>query len=199
MLEEARSTPGRIEEKSDQELVALTLVNQDDFIYLVDRYKHKLARYVRRLTNVALADIDDILQDIFLKIYRNLNDYDQAMSFSSWAYRIAHNQVISNYRAIAARPQGNQVGLEDDGVGELVAEIDIEREVDEKLREQLIARTLARLKPKYREILVLKFFEEKSYEEISDITRLPAGTVASRLSGAKKEFAREFKKINKSV
>lgn len=199
MLGIAPNDAETINHKSDAEVVALTLANQDYFIYIVDRYKNKLWRYIRRLTNVADEDAEDVLQEVFIKIYYNLNDYDKELPFSSWVYRIAHNQVISNFRKIAARPQGNQTGLEDLTVQGLLSETDLEKEIDQKIVSQQINQALQKLDPKYRELLVLKYFEEKSYEEISDITRRPTGTVASMLNKAKKEFQIYYFKAKKNI
>lgn len=199
MLETAQNDAENIINKSDTELVALTLANQDYFIYIVDRYKKKLWRYVRRLTNIADEDAEDILQEVFIKIYYNLNDYDIKLPFSSWIYRIAHNQVISNFRKIAVRPQGNQTSLDDQAVQNLISDTDIEKEIDLKIINQQINQALQKLDPKYRELLILKYFEEKNYQEISDITRRPAGTVASLLNRAKKEFKEQYSRSKKTI
>ncbi|MDD5489902.1 MAG: sigma-70 family RNA polymerase sigma factor, partial [Candidatus Moranbacteria bacterium] len=79
-------------EKTDEEMVALTLKNQDYFACLVERYEPKLMRYIRRISAATQEDAEDLLQDVFVKVYRNLNDFDQKLKFSSWIYRIAHNQ-----------------------------------------------------------------------------------------------------------
>ena len=90
-------------EKNDEELVALALKNQDFFACLVERYEPKLMRYVRRISAATQEDAEDLLQEIFVKVYRNLNDFDPDLKFSSWIYRIAHNQVISYWRKTARR------------------------------------------------------------------------------------------------
>ena len=144
------------------------------------------------MTNVAEEEVEDILQEVFIKIYYNLNDYDHKLAFSSWVYRITHNQVISNFRKITARPLGNQIALDGELVQGLISDTDIEKEMDKKMSSQRINEAIQKLDPKYREMLVLKYFEEKSYEEISDITRRPSGTVASMLNKAKKDFKAQF-------
>jgi RNA polymerase sigma-70 factor (ECF subfamily) len=186
-------TPG-CEEKSDAELVALALRNQDDFVHIMKRYKDKLARYVLRLTNIDPEDAEDILQDVFLKVYVNLNDFDSGLKFSSWIYRITHNQVISRHRKEKVRPQGNSVPLEDNAVLGLAADLDLAKTTDLGLLRNAIERVLANLDEKYREVLVLRFFEEKSYDEIADIIKRPPGTVATYLNKAKAEFRREMEK-----
>jgi RNA polymerase sigma-70 factor, ECF subfamily len=184
------------EEKSDIELVELTLQNQDNFLYITKRYKDKLFRYIMRLTNIDPEDAEDILQEVFLKVYINLNDFDPDMKFSSWIYRITHNQVISHFRHTKSRPQGNAVSIEDSGVLNLSADLDLNKEVDIGFLRENIFKVLDTMDVKYREVLVLKFFEEKDYKEISDIIKRPMGTVASFISKAKQEFKNELSKQN---
>lgn len=179
---------------SDTELVKLTLESQDNFLYLVDRYKGKLLSYIRRLTNVNDDDAEDILQDVFIKVYLNLNDFNADLKFSSWIYRITHNQVISSHRKLKARPEGYAVNIDDQAALDLAADIDIAAGTDLNIMKQNISRILSGLDEKYRDILVLKFLEEKSYQEISDIIRKPAGTVASMINKAKQEFRKEMAK-----
>jgi len=184
---------------SDTELVKLTLVNQDNFVYLVDRYKGKLSSYVKRLTNANNEDAEDILQEVFIKVYLNLNDFNKDLKFSSWIYRITHNQVISGHRKIKARPEGYAVDLDDQLAKSLADEIDIKGQVDNKILQTTINKVLDKLDAKYRDVLVLKFLEEKSYQEISDILKKPLGTVASLMNKAKLEFKLEVARQNLKI
>lgn len=181
---------------TDQELVALTLANQENFYYLVERYKGKLLIYIRRLTNVNQEDAEDILQDVFIKVYLNLNEFDQDLKFSSWIYRITHNQVISSHRKLKARPEGYAVDLDDQAAKNLAAEINVSAQTDSHILQQSISKVLTGLEQRYREILILKFLEEKNYQEISDILKKPLGTVASLLNKAKQEFKLELGRQN---
>ena len=98
-------TIDKCQHKSDINLVKLTLADQDYFLCLMEKYKAPLARYIIRLSNIDSDSAEDVLQDIFIKIYQNLNAFDQSLKFSSWIYRIAHNEIISHYRQLKARPQ----------------------------------------------------------------------------------------------
>jgi len=185
---------------SDEELVKLTLADQANFMYLVDRYKGKLLSYIRRLTNVNNEDAEDILQEVFIKVYLNLNGFNGDLKFSSWIYRITHNQVISSHRKLRARPEGYLVNIEDSAARHLASDIDIVAGADWHMLKDNIIRVLGHLEEKYREVLVLKFLEEKSYQEISDIIKKPPGTVASTINKAKREFRNEIarQKVNLS-
>lgn len=173
---------------SDVELVSLSLSEADNFAFLIDRYKSKLGAYIKRLTNIDDDDLEDLLQEIFIKVYLNLNEFDKDLQFSSWIYRIAHNQTISRHRKLKARPEGYKVIIDDALANNLAAEIDIKGGVDKKILEKNIGVILGAMSDQLRELIVLKFLEEKSYQEISDILKKPLGTVASLMNKAKKEF-----------
>ena len=64
------------EEKTDEELVKLTLADQEWYLCLMRRYEAKLTRYIRRISGLNDQDLEDVLQDIFIKAYRNLNEFD---------------------------------------------------------------------------------------------------------------------------
>jgi RNA polymerase sigma-70 factor (ECF subfamily) len=182
------------EKSSDEALIALTLKDQDYFAEIIKRYQVRLFNYIIRISGLIAEDAEDVLQDIFLKIYLNLNDFDKNQKFSSWAYAIAHNQVISQFRKRQARPEGHAVNLEDNAARNLMMDFDLFKDLDLRRSKELIDKVLASLDPKYREILVLKFLTEQSYQEISDIIKKPLGTVASLMNRAKEEFRREVEK-----
>lgn len=182
--------------KSDQELVALTLENKEVFLYLLKRYEDKLSRYIRRISNFNSEEIEDILQEVFLKTYKNLNGFDPDLQFSSWIYRITHNQVISSHRQRLSRPQ--VVEIDEKIINKIKDEFDLHVDILDKEQGKLITEIFKKMKDKYREILVLRFFEEKSYIEISDILKKPGGTVATMLREAKNDFKKLWlENINK--
>jgi RNA polymerase sigma-70 factor (ECF subfamily) len=186
------------EDKSDEEIVRLTLLDQEFFLHIIKRYKDKLFRYVRRISNLDDEAAEDVLQEVFIKVYQNLNDFDDSLKFSSWIYRITHNQVISNFRKLKARPQKAGFDLDDDMIKNISSELDLVAELDARILAEQIGEVLSRLDVKYKEALVLKFLEEKSYNEISDIMRKPIGTVGSIINRAKKDFKKEYEKLMKA-
>ena len=177
----------KLDEKSDVELVRLTLEDQAVFACLIERYEHQLTVYVRRISNFCEEDIEDVLQDVFIKVYRNLNGFDRSLKFSSWIYRITHNEVISRYRK-QKRIVKMSEEINDEVLDSIVAEVDIEGELDREQTGKIINTVLGEMDLKYKEIIVLRYFEEKSYREISDILKKPEGTVATMLNRAKKQF-----------
>ena len=187
------------QEKSDAQLIKLSLENSDNFGQLVARYEKKLLRYVRRLSGLDIQSIEDILQEVFVKIYINLNDFDPTFEFSSWAYRITHNETI-NYLRRHKKMIIVPLETEDKETGNLIdvlkSEIDIEKDASRQDTIERIRVTISMLPDKYREILILRYIEEMDYKEISDILKMPMGTVAVTINRAKEKFKQIAEKMN---
>ena len=180
-----------IEELSDIDLVKLSLENQGNYIFIVDRYEDKITRYIKRLGNLSNEDIEDLLQDIFMKVYKNLNSFNLELKFSSWIYRIAHNETINKFK------KNHNVNLDFDDIDFFINKMsdcidchkeDIEKTFDNKISRIKINKVLSKMDIKYKEVLVLKFIEEKDYNEISDIIKKPVNTVGTLINRAKKQF-----------
>jgi RNA polymerase sigma-70 factor (ECF subfamily) len=182
--------------KTDEELVILSIENQYVFAHLIDRYQKKLGRYIKRISGLSDDDIEDILQDVFIKTYNNLNAFDQKLKFSSWIYRITHNQVISNFRKINTRPQSVVFEGDDEFLENIASGFDLEKQIDILANKEIILDIISSLDYKYREVLELKFLEEKDYNEISDILKKPKGTIATLINRAKKQVRDELQKKN---
>jgi RNA polymerase sigma-70 factor, ECF subfamily len=185
--------------KTDEELVGLTLEDTSYFACLVNRYTAPLLRYIRRITNISLDDAEDILQNIFIKVYENINSFDVKLKFSSWIYRITHNQVISEHRKLKARPEGNHIDVDDNIFNTIVSDVDIMIDIDREYLRTHMNRGLSNIDVKYREVLILRFFEEKNYQEISDILRIPEGTVATRINRAKQQLGKQLNKYYEQI
>jgi len=184
------------EKKTDEELVKIILDDQNVFLYLVDRYKEKLLRYIRRISNASLEDAEDMLQNIFIKSYLNLNEFDDSLKFSSWIYRISHNEVIDNYRKKKVRPQILDINIRSGQIEELVGNTNLMEEINRKELKHNISIAINNLDIKYQEIIILKYIEEKDYKEISDIIKKPIGTVASRMNKARAELKKKLVERN---
>lgn len=174
-------------ELTDEQIARYALADKEEFGVLIARYEDKLMRYLSRLGIRNLEDREDVLQNAFLKAYRNLNSFDPALAFSSWMYRITHNEAMSFFRARHARPSFT---LDEDASG-LIAELrdehaDTTQMAEHRLTNEELGKALLRIEPRYRDILTLRFFEERSYGEISDILEVPIGTVSTLVHRAKR-------------
>ncbi|MBP9827816.1 RNA polymerase sigma factor [Patescibacteria group bacterium] len=171
---------------TDAQLVAETLRHPHMFREIVQRYEAPLLRYIRRL---GLHDeAEDILQDSFLKAYRYLGSFDPSLKFSSWMYRIAHNTAMSAHRARQVRPVVERSEESQKAYDSMAAELDVSQDLDQEILKEHLEEALARIDKKYQAVIVLRYFEERTYDEISDILRLPVKTVGTLLHRAKKQL-----------
>ncbi len=191
------SAQNSFHDKTDEELVVLSLQDKQAFGLLVDRFEKKLLRYVHRIARVNNEEAEDLLQDVFLKAYINLNKFDTSLKFSSWIYRITHNTVISSFRKKKSRPNEIAKFGIDEYAEQIASNIDLEKEVDRIYLQEKFEGIFKTIKIKYRDVIVLKYIEEKTYKEISDILQIPEGTVAIRLSRAKNVLRKKIKHLLK--
>ncbi len=183
--QENSAISGDSEDLSDQDLVRASLENADAFSGIVKRYWDRLFRYVRRISFSSDEDIEDILQETFIKVYKNLNAFDDDLAFSTWIYHICRNTVIDAIRKKSSRPK--TVGLDTEDFAHLFQDpLNIPKSIDAKEQLKKITAIIEALPLIYREVLILKFLEEKSYEEIMDIVEKPKGTVASLINRGRK-------------
>ncbi|MCX6744103.1 MAG: RNA polymerase sigma factor [Candidatus Parcubacteria bacterium] len=168
-------------ELKDEQLV-LIIREKDKELYseLMQRYQTKLIHYLRKFIK-SNDELEDVLQEVFIKVYRNIFDFDADKKFSPWIYRIAHNEAINYLK----KHSKDGISLEDQEWEIVDKKIDIKEDVENKLLKPKIEQGLAVLKDKYREPLILYFFEQKTYEEISDIMRLPVNTVGTLIARGK--------------
>jgi len=170
-------------EDTDEAIAARVQAGEtEQFSSLVERYQDKLLRYARKFLSDQ-DDRDDLVQDVFVKAYENMQSFDTTRRFSPWIYRIAHNEFVN---AIKRRARGPVLGLDFDVVfpylaaGETADEAALERDLKKTLEE-----CLDQLDPKYREPLVLYYYEGLSYKDMADILRIPTSTVGVRLGSGK--------------
>lgn len=175
-------------------MVELTLGDQDFLLCLTKRYESKLLHYILRISNLSFEEAEDVLQDIFIKVYYNLNSFDHKFKFSSWIYRITHNQVISNFRKLKSRVETLDLDINDEIVGNIAVEFDVKTDIDDQIFRRRIENILNNMDSKYREVLVLYLLEEKNSQEISDILKKRIGTVYSLISRGKNIVKKELQK-----
>ncbi|MBU6323691.1 MAG: sigma-70 family RNA polymerase sigma factor [Patescibacteria group bacterium] len=173
-------------EPTDEEVVRQTLADKERFAVLISRYEPKLTRYLRRLGVGVEEDREDVLQNAFLKAYRNLNSFDTDLSFSTWIYRITHNEAMSFFRRRKARPEVS-LGEDEEAFRALLADdaADTAASAELRINGDAVKEALAALPEAERDAITLRFFEDRSYAELSDILEIPPGTVATLLRRAK--------------
>ena len=164
------------------------------FTELVERYQTRLLNFIYR----TIGDRDraeDLVQEVFIRVYRHLHRFDRSKKFSTWVYTIASNLAKNELRNRSRNPlvlfQTLQSGNDDED-RPLQFEDTTARPDDlyrkRHLRE-LVEDTVAKLPEHHRQVFVLRELEGKSYEEIAEITACNLGTVKSRLNRARTAFA----------
>jgi len=164
------------------------------FQELVERYQTRLLNFVYR-TIGDRERAEDLVQDVFIRVYRHLHRFDRSKKFSTWAYTIASNLAKNELRNRSRNPlvlfQAFRGTSEEDD-RPLQFE-DTTTRPDDMFRKrhlrQLVDQTVAALPGHHREVFVLRELEGKSYEEIAEITNCNLGTVKSRLNRARTAFA----------
>lgn len=173
----------------DDEIVRRVLAGDRNlFEVLVRRYQHKLLHYLYR--TVRDRDLaEDLAQVAFVKAYTALATYDPTYRFSTWLYRIASNAAVDHHRRQRLRAVSLDQPL-DTGDGELFPELPDgepgpEARTGRRELAEILGRSVDRLPPSYRELILLRHHGECSYEEIVAVTGLPMGTVKNRLFRAR--------------
>ncbi len=152
------------------------------FGILIERFEQKMLRYSRKFL-FGYEDAQDAVQTVFLKAYINIQQFDNSKKFSSWLYRIAHNEFIN---VIKKNGKESVPIFELDTLfPHLEAKQNSARDFEVQELQDLMEQYLNKISPKYREILVLYYFEQMGYTEIADILKIPASTVGVRLKRAK--------------
>jgi len=165
----------------------------ESFGLLVERYEAKIIRYAKRFL-FNHNDVEDLAQEIFIKAYVNIQSFDTSRKFSPWIYRIAHNEFINSIKKKAKEP----LPLFDLDIifPSLISKEKVENEIDRKELNKMLDKCLNKLNSKYREPLILRYFEELDYKEIADILRIPVSTVGIRLKRGKEKMKLFCKKID---
>ncbi|HYU33948.1 MAG TPA: sigma-70 family RNA polymerase sigma factor [Thermoanaerobaculia bacterium] len=183
--------------KTDAELVAEAMRGaQEAFREILVRFERPVYSLIARMLQDPAA-AEDLAQEVFIKAFRRLETYDPARKFSSWLFKIAHNTTIDHLRRHAPETVPLEGGKDRDeehrgGLAAVLADESLEDPAAAAERKDMarsLERAIARLRPDYREVVVLFYIEGASYQEICDATSLPLGTVKTNLHRARKELA----------
>jgi len=180
-----------ISQISDEELVvAIREKDRELYSEIIHRYKTKLSHYLRKFIQDS-DELEDVLQDVFIKAYRNLYGFNSSKKFSPWIYRIAHNEGLNHIKKYSKFA----FSLDDTEYEVIDEKMHLDAKIDSKILKNKIAEELTKMKDKYREPIILYFFEQKSYEEISDIMHIPISTVGTLISRGKKNLKESLQKL----
>ncbi|HSX48850.1 MAG TPA: RNA polymerase sigma factor [Candidatus Saccharimonadales bacterium] len=157
------------------------------FEILVKRYQRPFYSFVFKITGNDLI-VEDILQETFLKIYKNIDKFDIKRKFSTWAFEIAKNTAISHLRK-----EKSKVSLKNIDIS--IDETHYENAIKQE-NKRVIGKILNKMDSKYKSAVKLFYFDELSYKEISDKLNLPINTVRTRISRGKKIVSDVLRSMN---
>lgn len=185
--------------QSDEELIAeFQAGNEAAFNLLVGRFKDPLTNFVFRFIG-DWDECNDVVQETFIRLYRNKHSYRPVARFSTWLYTIATNLAKTQLRRRKRRAILFFGGKSEDG-SEPLFDVPDEKSrtdslVESSLTEDRIQQALNRLSAKYREVVVMRDVQELTYEEIAEITGMKIGTVKSRINRGRSQLQEMLKDI----
>ena len=187
-------TSGTLGTKSDAELVTGALRgSQEAFRELVTRFERPIYSLVLRMVQDP-GVAEDLAQEVFVKAFRRLSTYDPQWKLSSWLFKIAHNTTIDHLRRGTPEtvPLETEAGDDRGSLAAVLADGSVESPQAAAERHDLarsLERAISRLRPDYREAVLMFYVHGASYQEICEATGQPLGTVKTNLHRAKKELA----------
>lgn len=185
---EAPEVGGSAREHESALVVDLRLGVESAYEILIARFEQPVFNIVSRLMDDPV-DAADVVQEVFLKVFRNIGSFRQDASLKTWIYRIAVNEA-RNHRRWFSRHRRREIGLDSesrDSRGRAVEDVipDPGRSpfeaVADRETQAMIEAALAEVNPKFRAALILREMEGLSYEEIGEVLEISLGTVKSRI------------------
>lgn len=164
------------------------------FDVLVRRYKDQLLNYVYRFVGNR-NDAEDIVQETFLRVYKNKHYYKEIAKFSTWVYTIAGNLAKTELRRRKRRKIFSVSNFVNEERDYDIPDTDKnpEREVDGSIKDDIIQKAIEKLPAKFKEVILLRDVQGFAYEEISQILNIPLGTVKSRVNRGRLKLQEDLK------
>lgn len=175
----------------DYKLVKLALENADQKAYaeLMGRYRDSVYYMLLKMVNNK-DDAEDLTVEAFGKAFKRLSQYTPNFAFSTWLFRIATNNCIDFIRRKRKNTFSIDQPMEDDEGGEMLMDLrsdtlDPEEHIMKKQKVMMLRELVDKLKPRYKTLIEMRYFQELSYEEIAEQLELPLGTVKAQLFRAR--------------
>lgn len=179
---------------NDAELVQQIIAGNDNaFRYLVANHQRLVLHIVGRIVKQQ-QDVEDICQEVFMKVYRKIKKFRGESRLSTWIATIAYNTSITHLRSKGRK----QEVLVDENVQPEWANTDdwlVQRKVEKEEAKIILLQLIEKLPVQYRTVLTLFHLEEFSYKEVEEITGMPEGTIKSYLSRARKLLKDKMEKM----
>lgn len=190
----------KVRDREEERGLCARIAEGDDeaFGVLVERYQHRVFGFCARMLGDR-AEAEDLAQDVFLTLYKNAGNFRGESAFSTWLFRIAKNQTLNRIKYLERRGRSSR-RRERDSEAHLARIVDPaalgpDDLVAHRERATLVQAAIDELAEEHRTVVVLRDMEDMSYEEISEITGLPLGTVKSRIHRARSALAKRLSRI----
>src|SRR5690625_4558939 len=187
-----------MEEKLKEKIKAVKKGDQQAYEYIVELFENKVFGICFRMIGNR-HEAEDLAQEAFIRAYINIQSFDEKRKFSSWLYRIATNLSIDRLRKrkpdyfLDAEVKGTD-GL--DMYSQLQSEgASLVEEVENNELQRYIHTKISELPPKYRSIIILRYLEEFSLKEISEILDIPIGTVKTRIHRGREALRKRLRHV----
>lgn len=180
----------------------ITLINDiingeiDKFEFIMNRYHDELFKYIYNMSG-NVADTQDLLQEIFIKVYGNLERYDASRaSFRTWLYRITTNHIRNHLKSSYYRHKTSSLSYNDSVTK---SNINIENKITkEKQIEEIVSVMKTILNPKHLKIMMLHYFSQLTVTEISEIMDIPQKTIYKAINSSIKKIQKEVNVSNEN-
>ncbi|MEX0770931.1 MAG: sigma-70 family RNA polymerase sigma factor [Balneolaceae bacterium] len=183
--------------REDDKLVSAAVEGDEQaYANLMEKYQRALYFHIVKMVKEK-EQVEDLVQEAFMKAFDNLSSYNTRYAFSTWLYRIATNHTIDYLRKkklktlsidepVKTRDGDMEIQLPDDSY-------ETDRGIIRKQRQKMIRNAIHELPEKYRQVIEMRHMEEKSYQEISDLLDLPLGTVKAHIFRAREMLYKALK------
>lgn len=192
-------------QREDRELLRRCAEQHDAaaFEILADRYREALRRHITGIIRGDAAAVDDVLQEVWLRVWLRAETWDGRGAVKAWLFRVAANAALNHLRTVLRRreapllpsPRGPEADDEDELLPSWMIDREAPRPDDQVVRAEerrRVRRMMDALPEEKREVLRLVIEEEQGVREAADALGIPEGTVKSRLFHARKEIARSY-------
>ncbi|MDO7740425.1 MAG: sigma-70 family RNA polymerase sigma factor [Flavobacteriales bacterium] len=177
--------------------------DQKAYAELMERYRDSIFHLVNKMV-FSSDDAEDLTMETFSKAFQRLEQYTPAFAFSTWLFKIASNHTIDFIRKKRIKALSLDQGFQNDDGDSMeihVADdgLDPFQSLEKKERIERMRDVVGQLKPRYRRLVELRYFEERSYEEISEELDLPLGTVKAQLFRARDILFQVMKEVRETI
>jgi len=176
--------------------------DQKSYAELLGRYRDAIYFLLLKMVNNKI-DAEDLTIEAFGKAFRNLSQYSPSFAFSTWLFKIASNNCIDFLRKkkndVISLDNPTDNSEQDQSIPIAANVLDPEEELIKDQKENVMRNIVTKLKPRYRKLIELRYFNEYSYEEISKELELPIGTVKAQLFRARELLYNIIKNSQESI